>query len=246
MYAKKNLSKSQYVKKPKVNTNYSVKKVDKVQDKELKAINRKLAKLETRRELKYRDVTNTTMPLATGSQAISMTASLHRGDQYNEREGDNIYAERLSFSYLLTKPTSNPSPTFQFRIICLWDKNANGSGSLQVFTGVTPSALEEANALFDTRDGMTDINAPYSEITKDRYKILHDKIHIINNDSVVCEKSIHERGSILLHGAKVQYTDTESGGSNLLAAKNLIWLWFCAGSEDTNINFTSRLFYYDD
>jgi len=95
---------------------------------------------------------------------------------------------------------------------------------------------------------MTNINAPISEVTKDRYKILYDQIHTINAYSQAVATSLVKHGEIMLHGSKVQYTDEVSGSPsvNSLVSKNLIWIYFCAGSTETEINFASRVYYHDD
>jgi len=214
-----------------------------------KKLSRRITKLEKQREMKYYDTTNTIKPTAAGT-ALSLVQLIHRGDQYNEREGDNIYTSGLKYSYILTKPASSPDPQppYQIRCIILWDKANNGGGSFNIFTGVAPTAILESTSIFDNRDGMTNINSPYSMMTKDRYKILYDRIHVMNSTGgISAASSIVQKGFIKLSGAKVQYTDAEdAGGIDELVSRNLIFLYFCAGTEEVAINFTARLFYHDD
>lgn len=148
----------------------------------------------------------------------------------------------------MTKPAESPQTPFQIRCIILWDKSNNGGGSFNIFTGTSPTAFLESNSIFDNRDGMTNINAPYSMITRDRYKVLHDRVHVINSvGGTASATSQFYKGFIKLSGAKVQYTDAgDTGDIDELATRNLVFLYFCAGSETTEINFTARLFYHDD
>jgi len=213
-----------------------------------KSLSRRITKLEKQREMKYFDTTVAASPIADG-YAVSLVQLMHRGDQYNEREGDNIYTSGLKFSYILTKPATMASecPPYQIRCIILWDKSNNGGGGFNIFTGTSPTADIESSSIIDNRDGMTTINAPYSMMTKDRYKILYDKVHVINNESSNCVKSTMHKGFIKLSGAKVQYTDAGNAGDiDELVQRNLIFLYFCAGSTTTQINATFRLFYHDD
>jgi len=224
-------------------------KKDYSQDKAIKNIQIKIKKMENKKELKYKDTTHNVAPDTTGN-AVSLCSGLVRGDEYNEREGDNIYAKSLRFSYILTKPSvavDASSPPYQVRMIILWDLARNGQNAVQLFTGVAPTDEEEANAVFDDRDGMTTINAPYYHGTRDRYKILYDKIHVINSTNPQVNNSIVVRKSIPLSGAKITYTDVgDTGAVSELVNRSLIFINFTSGSATTALNFTSRLFYTDD
>lgn len=213
-----------------------------------KSLSRRITRIENTRELKYYDSTTTIVPSAAGA-ALSLVQLIHRGDEYNERAGDNIYTKKVRFSYIITKPEylTPPAPTYQIRCVLLWDKTNAGGGNFQIFTGVAPIPKEESCSIFDDRDGMTNINAPYNIATKDRFKILYDRIHIIDSATSAASYSRHVRKTIPLSGAKVQYTDAgDAGGIDELPLRNLVFLYFCAGSTETHINFTARVFYNDD
>lgn len=215
-----------------------------------KGLSRRITRLENRREIKYNDATTDTSPDTTPT-SLSLVQLIDRGDQYNEREGDNIYCKKVRFSYILTKPavaSAGPSPPYQIRMVMLWDKVTGGGGSYQVFTGTAPTAKELSSAIFDNRDGMTTINAPYSEYTRDRFKILYDRVHIIENKSPETAATVFVRKTIPLSGAKVEFTDVTYDVDPIeqIPERNLIFLYFCAGSTTTAINYTSRLYYTDD
>jgi len=226
-----------------------VKKSSKPKSKVDKKLSRRITKLEKQKEMKYYDVTSTTTPSADGV-ALSLVQGIVRGDQYNEREGDNLYTSGLRYSYILTKPApeTGDSPTYQIRVMFLWDKQNNAGTSFNIFTSTSPTSVLEASSILDDRDGMTNINAPLNMMTKDRFKILYDKIHIINSmggTSTIMSQVY--RGFIKLSGAKVQYTDSgDSGDISEVVSRNLICLYFCAGSVTTAINLTTRVYYHDD
>lgn len=244
---------SKYNKKPFTkkgyNDKYAVKKVDKTQDKAIKRIERKVNAMENRKELKYRDVV-VDDPFSTNGQITSLNP-IDRGDQYFEREGDNIYTKSIRISYIITKPAavlnSDQSPPFQVRCVLMWDKANNGSSAVQLFTGATPTPIEEANSIFDNRQQATIINAPYYQGTRDRFKVLYDRIHVINNSSSMVANSLVVRKTIPLSGAKILFTNAgDTGAPAEIPQRQLLWITFCAGSADTAQNFTSRLFYTDD
>jgi len=236
-----------YVARKKPDPPVAVKKVDIVQNKEIKSLNRKVTKLQKQKELKYYDSVFDSTP-GTSGIAFSLVNKIKRGTNYNQREGDNIYCKKVRLSYILTKPTAVPQPPFQIRMVLMWDLQANGTGAFQMFTGTAPDATQEANSLFDDRAGMTTINSPYYQNTRDRFKILYDQIHVINSDDPDCSKSLVVRKTIPLSGAKVNYTDQDDETSDfeLLPQRNLVLLYFCAGSATTIMNMSCRTFFTDD
>lgn len=225
----------------------AVKKVDIVQNKEIKSLKRKVKTLQNRPEQKYMDHVFDDFP-STNGIAYSLINNIKRGDNYNQRMGDNIYIKKIRFSYILTKPVADPQPPYQIRMILMWDKAPHGSGAFQLFTGTAPDEQQEANALLDDRAGMTTINAPYYVGTRDRFKILYDQIHVINSEDINVAKSLVVRKTIPLSGAKVTYTNVDSTvtGYEALTQRNLVFLHFTAGSASTAINLTTRVFYTDD
>jgi len=214
-----------------------------------KKLSRRISKLENRREIKYKDLTASAIPTTDGV-VLSLVNTITRGDQYNERDGDNIFTKKVRLSYILTKPaiTEGQGAPYQIRCILFWDKVTSGGSTFQLFTGTAPDAKQLSCSLLDDRDGMTTINSPYSENTRDRFKILYDRIHVINNFDPFQAKSLVVRKTIPLSGAKVEYVDVDYDVNPIeqLPERNLVFVYFCAGSTTTAMNFTSRVFYTDD
>jgi len=150
----------------------------------------------------------------------------------------------LRLSYIITFEPS--IETLQYRIVVLWDKSNNGGGTFQLFTGGSPTPQQESCSLFDDYAGQTITQAPYNYGTRSRYKILYDRMHVMNHGDATVNNSIYVRKTIQLSGAIINYTDAgDAGGIDELMQRNLIVCLITSGSGDNNINLACRTFYTD-
>lgn len=209
-----------------------------------KSLSRRITKLEKSPESKYLDYTTTALP-TTGGIAFSLISHMDDGPDYNERIGSKITAKRVYLQYRIVLDSLQP---YQIRIIAGWDKQANGTSGLQLFTGTSPTTQELSQALLDDRSSMVTINAPYNQNTKERYKILYDRTFNINpSNSVPANYVINARKMINLNNAVVMYSEG-TATIDALPSRNLFVTYYYSLSTSpvSQMNFTSRFFYTDE
>lgn len=210
-----------------------------------KSLSRRISRLERAPEVKYIDFGETITPSAAGT-AYSINADLRAGSDYNQRIGNQVISKRYYLQYRLFFQASE-TPT-QIRCIAGWDLQNNTGGSFQLFTGSSPTSQELAVSLFDDRAGQINVNAPYNQNTKQRFKILYDRVHTYNPQTDLVQGAINVKKLIQLNNAKVQYSDDENPALPLttLPSRNLFFAYFTSLTTDiVGINATHRFFYTD-
>lgn len=208
-----------------------------------KSLARRITRLEKQPEVKYLDFTTDSAVTTTGT-TLSLISHMDDGPDYNERIGDKIISKRVYLQYRLVVDTA---AAWQVRVICGWDKQTDAGLAYSLFTGTSPLTTELSTALLDNRAGMVTMNAPYNQNTKDRYKILYDKVHNINPpDLDVGSYVINVKKMINLNNAVVQYS---AGVQTIdaLPSRNLFVAYYYSLSavDVIQMNLTSRFFYID-
>lgn len=210
--------------------------------KKIKKVERRVAKLENQIEWKYHDlkfaITDATTPPFTAS--LSGVAD---GDDHDRRIGLEVVAKRLTYSVdIETAPAESATA---YRLIIFWDKQSNAGSSYDVSTGVASSTTQiKASAVLDNLLDQDLVVAPFNYITSDRFKILLDKVIVINPFSGAMETSRIIRGSIALSGAKIKYASTE-GSSTTMASRNLAVILVASSAVVSTATLNSRFWYQD-
>jgi len=208
-----------------------------------KSLSRRITKLEKAPEIKYLDYTSTASP-TTGGVGYSLINHMDDGPDYNERIGNKITAKRVYIQFRL----AFDSLPMQYRIIIGWDKQTNGGATLPLFTGSAPATELLSTALLDNRSGMVTVNAPYNQNTKERYKILYDRVFNINPNNITeaGPTFFNVKKMINLNNAIVLYSDGDQT-IDALPSKNLFAISYFSlyTGNAPQLNFTSRFFYTD-
>lgn len=140
---------------------------DRVQRK-FNSLDRKIKKLSRIQELKHRDVI-TSSSTESVDPMIFLLNGMQKGDNVNNRQGNSVYLTSLQVRFRIVWPqnTAVASGVAQVRCCIVLDRYPNGE-ALQEEDFLDLSAI--TNALY----------APYNLNAGRRFKILYDRVFIIN------------------------------------------------------------------
>lgn len=210
-------------------------------------------------ETKYVDEVNVFNPLNAG-QAFCLN-NFAQGDTVTTRNGNRIYMERLMFRAKVTNNTLLIGPV-TLRVMCILDLSPSGQavncgiGGVSTFLG--PTGILDNTVIVNNPDLM-----PYAQEMKYRYKILYDKIIVINPYSVdissitnnlaatatmtatnVLDRSVHIDVDIPLH----RQTIYQDGTANIISIMDGSLLCLCFSDQAANapvVALGTRLYFKD-
>jgi len=201
-----------------------------------KNLDRRIKKLEHSEELKYIDYSDNAL-LQTGGRLVALSL-LAQGDDFNQRIGEQVQAKYLNLKMTFNKST--PSANINWiRVLVLWDLQTNGIGPIQLAsTSLVTGVIDDTT--------IASILAPHNYRTKQRYKILHDKLYINNPDSTTTERMFQVKRNIKLGGATIKY-NSSAGTTAALSSRSLWILTFCDSDSPSEISpyITARVWYTD-
>lgn len=209
-----------------------------------KRLSRRISKLEKGIEMKYLDQVLDAGPTTTGA-TFNVLANMADGNNYNERIGNKVTSKGILLNYRIYQDPLETAPN-QVRIILFWDKQFNGGLGGSLFTGTSPTAADMSAALIDNRAGMVTTIAPYNQNTRQRYKILYDRVHNLTiYDSGAGTVHVGKK-FIPLHNAIVNYADNTETNDDLASRTILVAVYSSLGVQASlNLNLTTRYFYTD-
>lgn len=201
----------------------------------VKNIAKSVRKIQRKEELKHVDefiskaMGLTTAPSLLNGVPISATATT------TSREGNDITSTSLQFRYAVVADANVPGPTICRVLIC-WDNQINGG---------TPSV----NDLLDIGVITDAVYAPYARETQKRFKILYDRVHMLQ-PTVYDATSLIPYGSYVYKkrklGRTIKYNGPNATVSDMVT--NGLWL-FTLSDQPSNIPncvFASRFYFKDD
>lgn len=165
---------------------------DRVQRK-FNTIDRKIKKLSKIQELKHRDVI-TSDSTENGDPMIFLLNGMQKGDNVNNRQGNSVYLSSLQVRFRVAWPqaTSVASGVGQVRCCIVLDRYPNGE------------ALQESDFL--DLSVITDaLYAPYNLNAGRRFKILYDRVIIINPNFLSAWDQVEDNFDAFDVGTKAVY-----------------------------------------
>lgn len=197
----------------------------------------RIKKLEHTEELKYIDVLNSTALSTTGTSLV--LSVLAQGDDFNNRVGEEVRAKYVNCKLRLAKTTPSANIN-QVRCILFWDLQTNGSGPVILTSTLADSGLLDNSSITSV------LLSPHNYRCSQRYKILYDKVHVLNPDSTTTQMARYIHINKRLGGAKIKYTDS-SGTIASLTSRALCFSILSDTSSTTEITPTLcfRVWYTD-
>lgn len=202
----------------------------------LRNLERRVRKLEHSEELKYKDIYSTTAPLTT-FQFLSMNLMGQGDDAFNNRIGEEICAKYLNMKLRFIHPVGATSDAI--RCVVFWDTQANGAAP-DTLTSISP-----ATAVFDntTVSGGSTL-VPYNYRTKNRYKVLYDRVITMIPQSTTTDMVRYVRHNFRLNGAKIKYSDSGATQASV-TSRNLIFAYSCISGSLASCALSFRLWFTD-
>lgn len=175
--------------------------------------------------LRYLNVEKKPLDSRLTAQAVSTTAGVSstfwactQGDGESNRDGNQIKVISVLYRYMLT--LNNMSTNSEVRIMLVLDKQCNGA------------AAAFGDVVDDTTAGDALIS-PYNLDNKFRFKVLYDKLHLLNVD-----KTTISAQKMLKFNLRIRY-DGNAGDITDLTSYNL--LEFRVSNEATNTPTMTRV-----
>lgn len=195
--------KNQSYKKPKskgYKDNYAVKKVDKNQDKALKALTKKVAKLEASPEVKYKFASSLAqVPGVAGSTFFGL--NIGQGDDFDQRIGEEIMLKKQEWIINVIMPASTSS--VRYRCIFFMDRQTDGNPPALLTSTSLAAGLLDDSVILDTQ------YSPHNPRCSERYIVYYDKSFIYNRpDSLVAERHAIMLGKTF--NTKIKYATSGS------------------------------------
>lgn len=227
-------------------------KVDRIQNKQIVNLKKKVRKIERDREVKWFDygasavaVTEAGVNLAAGGIAFGIIQAAVANE--NSRIGDSI----TTTSLLLKMQIYNDSADLEFgspcRVVVFWDSQANGA---------VPSISGTANSLMEASGVVLGHLDHRKQNTIDRFDILMDKVYNINPKTVstfnvatgattgLTSNAIYINKRFKL-GRKIKYSGN-AGAITDLAGNNICVAVISAAASQTLVSYNMRLHFKDD
>lgn len=186
-------------------------KKDQLQDQQIKKVQRKVNKIVNQMEVKHKDTRNLFSPSTIGTLVFCNTVP--RGDDEDERTGDNISATSLSYRHIINTQGGNDD-SITVRFILFWDSQAN-----QLAPVISPAA---ANQMLDTTVVTDQILSPYNSDYQKRFKILVDRTITVTPTITGAAASRTLQGKVSLNRV-VKYVNANAGSFTEVASNSLWW-----------------------
>jgi len=229
----------------KMNKGRRRKKSSKPKSKVDKKLSMRISKLENSIETKYIDSASGGA-ITTAGQTFSFLQGMGQGDNYDQRIGNQITSKKLKFIYNIFDPSDTAVAPSQVRVMIYWDLQFNGNTYSELFTGTSPDADSLSSCVLDNRAGQITVSAFYNENTKQRYKILYDRVHNINHGSSAIGQVVHVNKTISLSNAKMIFADTTATAASVPSRALLLSYFYVTGAAQVPVmNFVSRYFFTD-
>lgn len=217
-----------------------------------KQLDKKIKKMQSDVELKYKDVYSTQDMTDAGT--LVLLNAVVRGAEPVQRIGNTIRATSLQIrGQISTDLVDTGLAAIRTRVIVFWDKQANGIAPTLIGASSTASVLDTTTVTDATL-------APYNHNMVDRYKILMDK-HIMLVPKVVGDfdpatgvTTFYGQISIAMNShiklsRKIRYDESNNGNITDIMTNSLyIGLLSDRAAAATNpfLEFGSRMYYKDE
>lgn len=186
----------------------------------------RINRLRKQGEMKYEDVSNASAISPTGT--IIALSTLAQGDNVEERVGEEVTQKYMNMNCFLThSPDVNPGLV---RVIVFWDLQTNAVG---------PTALASTDPQLGLLDNViitSPLLSPHNYRCHDRYKVLYDKVWIINPLSSAVLATHHVKKNFNLHNAKIKYGSSNSGVAGIVGRA-----LYCMVIGPTNANLAINM-----
>lgn len=196
----------------------------------------RIRKLEHQTELKYVDAFSTALYTASGS--LFPIGPIAQGDDFNQRIGESVTVKFMNLKIRVQK-AANIVPLIM-RFCLFWDMHADGQANPPVLTSV------DLNGFLDDTTISNPTLSPFNHRQSKRYRVLKDKVYIVNPESSTTDKAFNIYKNFNLGGAIIKYLD--SGGTQTSIANRCLWMYFrlSASSALTANNVHSTRLWYTD
>lgn len=131
----------------------------------VKSLDRRIKKIRLNEELSHKDTFYNSQTFSTSAN-ISVLNAMLQGDTNITRDGNNISVTSVQWRFRFQLDTDNLLPVV-IRHLVLWDSQPNG-------------ALPGLSDVLDNSVITTAVFAPYNSDFQKRFKILHDKVMVLN------------------------------------------------------------------
>lgn len=139
-----------------------------------KNLSKRITKLEREIEVKYNDNYANDSVSASTATFFLMNGIGQGVDDTANRIGSQVNATSLQLKYIAKTNSANLTQS-RLRVMLVWDRQANG----------TVPTIAGARGILDAVT-ITDLTiAPYSKQTDKRFKVVYDKLHIINPEVIL-------------------------------------------------------------
>lgn len=203
-----------------------------------KALSTRIKKLEHQEEMKYIDIQNSTAPIVSSGGVPLVLSVIAQGDDINQRVGEEVTLHSLRCDIILRHIAT--TTTSLYRMLIFYDLQTNGIGFVPFVSALGGAAN---TGLIDDTTITSLFNAPLNYRTKDRYRVLYDKVFVINPASSAVDSNIHIRKFIRLSNAKHKYSSS-AGSIAAIPSRSICYFLFGSGATDTQVS-TFRLMYTD-
>lgn len=186
-----------------------------------KNLSKRITKLEREIEVKYKDTYLNDNP-STATPILTLLNGMTQGvDDTANRIGSQINATSVQLKYLIRTNSANLTPA-RLRVMLVWDRQANGA--VPTMAG-TRGILDDAT--------ISDFTiAPYSKQTDKRFKVVYDKLHVINPEVILNATT----------GATTTLVPKEVSKFKVIKLKRLIKFNDTAGATINSIETNSLFF----
>lgn len=161
---------------------YATKKVDTAQDKALKTLTKKVARLEAEPEVKYlwnSDLATVGVPAGD----IYFALNIAQGDDFNQRVGEEVMLKKEEWIVEVIMPVSTSS--VRYRVIHFMDVQTDGNNPALLTSTSLAAGLLDNSVITDTQ------YSPINPRCTERYKVYSDKSYIFNRiDSGSAERHV--------------------------------------------------------
>lgn len=208
----------------------------------VKKLARRVAVLEGETELKWTDLQVPTL-WSTTPLSVSMFG-VPEGEHPYERIGSEISAKYIDIGISAEAAAGNPN--FSFRLSIVLDKQTNGATTFTEYTGPSPTTAQQVNAVFDNTNITSQLMAPINDRTKERYRIIYDKVIVHNKYSSTVIDRYTMKKRIPLHNMKIIFADTTNAAAAIVSKDLYVIITMgTASALPTTALITGRLWFTD-
>lgn len=208
-----------------------------------KSLNKRIKNIEHNMiETKYAHVfVNGTVITAAGIQTFLHPVA--QGDTRNGREGNEILASAIHLRLQFRTDIDNTNPS-SVRMLLVWDRQPNGAA---------PTTLG-ANGILDNTTITNVLLSPHNYDSKDRYKILHDKVYVLTpaTEGTVTAGVVVQVGGIDRHvviwkklGRNIKW-NAANGTISEVVTNSLYAIYLTDLTSNQPVVYAGSCFYYKD